>query len=100
MRLTPIAIAGLLALAVAASSASPAAAEPSKVTCPDSMAPTPAALVNNGYQKDKNGDHLVCAKRADCSNIEFCGGADYDLYGPPLLHLNGDLYYVTDNLDD
>jgi len=97
MRLTPIAIAGLTALALAASSAGPAAADPSKITCPDGMGPTPAALVNNGYQKDKNGDHFVCAKPADCSQIEFCGGADYDLYGPPLTGLDGALYYIADN---
>lgn len=99
MRRTPTAIAGLLALAIAATGASPAAADPSKVQCTDGMAPMPAVLVNNGEKKDKNGDHLVCAKRADCSEVEFCGGPDYDLYGQPLLGVDGYLYYVTDNPD-
>lgn len=99
MRRTPIALAGLIALAVAASGASPAAADPSKVTCPSGMFPTPAALVNNGEAKDKNADRFVCAKPADCSQVQFCGGPDYDLYGEPLVGLDGQLYYVTDNLD-
>jgi hypothetical protein len=75
-----------------------AVAEPSKITCPDNMAPTPAVLVNNGQQKDKNGDQFVCAKPAGCSQIELCGGPDYDLFGAPLRHIDGNLYYVTDNL--
>ena len=99
MRRTPSALAGLIALAVAASGASPAAAEPSKITCPDNMMPTPALLVNNGTKKDKNADGFVCAKPADCSDVELCGGPDYDLYGEPLRGIDGELYYVTDNLD-
>jgi hypothetical protein len=98
MRRTPIALAGLIALATAASGASPAAADPSKIMCPADMFPIPAALVNNGEAKDKNADHFVCGKPADCE-IEFCGGPDYDLFGPPLLHVNGLLYYVTDNVN-
>ncbi len=98
MRRTPIAMAGLLALALAATGASPAAANPA-TACPANMTPTPAVLVNNGDQKDRNADHFVCAKPAECSQVEYCGGPDYDLYGEPLLGMDGNLYYVTDNLD-
>ena len=97
MRRFPVVLAGTLAVAVAGLGAGPVAADP-KIVCPDNMAPTPAVLVNNGQSKDKNGDQFVCAKPADCSDVQFCGGPDYDFFGQPLRHVNGGLYYVTDNL--
>ena len=97
MRRLPAVLAGSLVVAIAGTGAGPAAADP-KIVCPDNMAPTPAALVNNGQAKDKNGDHFVCAKPAGCSDVQFCGGPDYDFVGAPLRHVDGTLYYVTDNL--
>jgi hypothetical protein len=63
------------------------------------MVPTFAFLVNNGDKKDRNGDGLVCAKPAPCQTPEECSGSrDYELFGPPLLGIDGALYYVTDNV--
>ena len=68
--------------------------------CPDHMSPTPTAFVNNGAKKDKDPkDGIICAKPApDCIITQQCpGGPDYDLFGPPLLGVDGKWYYVTDN---
>ncbi len=68
--------------------------------CPDHMTPTPASFVNNGDKKDKNPkDGVVCAKPApECVVTQQCpGGPDTDLYGMPLLGIDGNWYYVTDN---
>lgn len=68
--------------------------------CPDHMTPTPAAFVNNGAKKDKNPkDGVICAKPApECIATQQCpGGPDWDVYGAPLLGLDGNWYFVTDN---
>ncbi|MDQ3741623.1 MAG: hypothetical protein M3389_11850 [Actinomycetota bacterium] len=75
----------------------PASAE---AGCPDNMSPVPASFVQNGDKKDKEPrDGLVCAKPApECVFTGQCqGGPDNDLYGLPLLGLDGKYYYVTDN---
>ncbi len=91
--LASCAVAGAL---VAAVGASPAAAD---LGCPDDMAPVPRALVNNGEKKDHNGNFTVCAKPADCefADAECRGGPDDELFGVPLLGVDGVWYHVTDD---
>jgi hypothetical protein len=68
--------------------------------CPDDMTPVPASFVQNGDKKDKAPkDGVVCAKPAPaCLASGQCqGGPDVDLYGMPLLGLDGNWYFVVDN---
>lgn len=82
----------------AAFGAAPAAAE---LGCPDSMAPVPASLVNNGEKKDKNENNVVCAKPTTCVQMSgpVChGGPDDDVYGLPMLGSDGVWYHVIDDV--
>lgn len=92
----------LLAALAAAATAAVSAPAPAAATagCPDSMAPMPAAFVQNGDKKDKEPkDGLVCAKPApECAFTGECnGGPDNDEFGLPLLGLDGRYYWVVDN---
>jgi hypothetical protein len=93
-----------ITLAAFAAAATAAAFAPGSAVatagCPDDMTPTPAAFVNNGDKKDKEPkDGIICAKPApECVVTQHCpGGPDYDMFGMPLLGLDGHWYYVTDN---
>ena len=68
--------------------------------CPDGMTPAPVIFVNNGEQKDKNMNGVICAKPApQCVVDGTCpGGPDEALFGPPLQGLNGHWYFVTDDV--
>ena len=95
LRITLVALAAATTAAVFAPA--PASAD---FGCPNDMGPTPAAFVNNGDKKDKEPkDGVVCAKPApECLVTQQChGGPDYDVYGMPLLGLDGKWYYVVDN---
>ena len=78
MRFDPrIAVPAALAVAAVAIPASSSADPP--VPCPQSFPfPVPAALVNQGDQKDHNGNHLICAKM-DPNSPGFNGGPDDNL---------------------
>ena len=65
---------GAVAASLLMFSAPPASAG-SPVPCPDSLVPVPAGSVPQGEQKDKNGNGLVCAYRADSKSH---GGPDDD----------------------
>jgi hypothetical protein len=62
--------------------AGPAAADPTS-TCPDGHIPVPAALVDNGAKRDKNGNGIVCGKAA--ADGTFHGGPDDDVTDDILL---------------
>jgi hypothetical protein len=88
------AAAGLIAL----SSATPAAAD---LGCPNDMTPAPAALVNNGDKKDKNGNGTICVKPATCLEMTgpVChGGPDDERFGLPVLGTDNVWYYATDDV--
>jgi len=62
--------------------AGPASADPTS-TCPDGHIPVPAALVENGARRDKNGNGIVCGKVA--ADGKFHGGPDDDVIDDILL---------------
>ncbi len=98
MRRSLVLIAAGAACALASTAGTASADRP---ICPDDMTPLPAVFVNNGTQKDRNTNGVVCAKPTTCLVVQGndCkGGPDDDTFGVPLLGADGKWYYVTDDL--
>ena len=99
MRRNSVVLAVLAVSALAAFGPAPVGAD-ATATCPDHMTPVPEQFVHNGEKKDHNDDGFVCAKPAPSCVVDgTCnGGRDYDVFGVPLLGMDGNWYYVTDNI--